>query len=88
MLYDQAQLATYALECSAVAREDHIKRELQKMAMDIIEYSGRNLRSPEGAFYSAEDADSLPELGAKRTQEGAFYVSRYQVRAFLPVDGI
>ncbi|KIJ57162.1 hypothetical protein M422DRAFT_23262 [Sphaerobolus stellatus SS14] len=74
MLYDQAQLTTYALECSTFAKEEHTKKELQQMAMDIIEYSGRDLRSPQGAFYSAEDADSLPYPGAKKPTEGAFYV--------------
>lgn len=32
----------------------------------------------EGGFYSAEDADSLPELQASAKREGAFYVWPYK----------
>ncbi|KAF8524565.1 hypothetical protein BU17DRAFT_42830 [Hysterangium stoloniferum] len=74
MLYDQAQLTIFALECSSLVEDPGLKRELQKMAMDIIEYSARDLRSPEGAFYSAEDADSLPTKSDTIAKEGAFYV--------------
>ena len=74
MLYDQAQLATYALESSMVVADPESKFDLQKMAADIIEYTRRDLRSPQGAFYSAEDADSFPSETAKKMQEGAFYV--------------
>lgn len=31
----------------------------------------------EGGFYSAEDADSFPEVGATDKKEGAFYVWTY-----------
>jgi uncharacterized protein YyaL (SSP411 family) len=75
MLYDQAQLTTSALECSSLVEDPVLKQELQKMAIDIIEYTGRDLRSPKGAFYSAEDADSLPTKSATKPKEGAFYVS-------------
>lgn len=74
MLYDQAQLITYALECSTVVENPIDKRKLQMMALDILEYTARDLRSPEGAFYSAEDADSLPSKSATKPKEGAFYV--------------
>ncbi|PSS29549.1 hypothetical protein PHLCEN_2v2961 [Hermanssonia centrifuga] len=43
------------------------------MATDIISYISRDLRSPEGGFYSAEDADSLPSNDSKVKKEGAFY---------------
>ena len=74
MLYDQAQLAIYALESSMLVKDPESKFDLQKMAADIIEYTRRDLRSPQGAFYSAEDADSLPTETAKSKKEGAFYV--------------
>lgn len=44
------------------------------MAIDIIGYVARDLRGPEGGFYSAEDADSLPSSESTVKKEGAFYV--------------
>ena len=44
------------------------------MAKDIVSYVARDLRSPEGGFYSAEDADSLPTRDSIVKKEGAFYV--------------
>ena len=49
-----------------------------QVAEDTLRYVERDLRSPEGAFYSAEDADSVShtraaEPGAHAT-EGAFYI--------------
>lgn len=44
------------------------------MAKDIVSYVANDLRSPEGGFYSAEDADSLPTHDSTVKKEGAFYV--------------
>ena len=64
-----------ALEISQILPETSVEREkLQSMAVDIISYVSNDLRSPEGAFYSAEDADSYPDHGATIKKEGAFYV--------------
>ena len=69
MLYDQAQLATCALEAwQASGDERHAW-----LARDILEYVLRDLTDPAGGFYSAEDADSERE-GAHESVEGAFYV--------------
>ncbi|QYM78193.1 thioredoxin domain-containing protein [Horticoccus luteus] len=70
MLYDQAQIALNALETwQATGDERHAW-----LARDIFDYVRRELASREGAFYSAEDADSLREAGGTEHAEGAFYV--------------
>jgi uncharacterized protein YyaL (SSP411 family) len=71
MLYDQAILAKSYLEAYQATQNE----EYARVAREIFGYVLRDLRDPAGAFYSAEDADSLdPLAGAK--QEGAFYVWR------------
>ena len=73
MLYDQAQLVLAYLE-AAQASGDPFFAEI---AEDTLRYVARELRSAEGGFYSAEDADSVPpghagDEGAHAV-EGAFY---------------
>ncbi len=63
MLYDQALLVMVYTEAYQVTHNP----EFRKIADEIISYVFRNLTSPEGAFFSAEDADSAGG-------EGAFYL--------------
>ncbi|KAI0371371.1 hypothetical protein BV20DRAFT_1069463 [Pilatotrama ljubarskyi] len=75
MLYDEAQLLSSSLELYQLLPEaSHDKKTLELMAKDIVSYVARDLRSPEGGFYSAEDADSLPSNDSTVKKEGAFYV--------------
>jgi uncharacterized protein YyaL (SSP411 family) len=69
MLYDQAQLANTYIEAWQINAEPLF----EQTARDILDYVRRDMTSPGGAFYSAEDADSLAP-GGQEKREGAFYV--------------
>ncbi|MBX2822471.1 MAG: thioredoxin domain-containing protein, partial [Rhodothermaceae bacterium] len=76
MLYDQAMIALAAIETYYVTT-DSIYKEI---ADRIFDYVFRDMTAPEGAFYSAEDADS-------EGVEGKFYVwSESEIEALLPAD--
>ena len=63
MLYDQALLAlAYAEAYQATGQEAHAR-----VCREVLDYCLRDLRSAEGGFYTAEDADSEGE-------EGRFYL--------------
>jgi uncharacterized protein YyaL (SSP411 family) len=72
MLYDQAQLAISYLEAFEITRD----QDFADIARDILQYVRRDLTSPEGAFYSAEDADSPDPENPLHSGEGAFYLWR------------
>ena len=83
MLYDQAQLVLAYVEAAQLTGEGF----WADVAADTLEYVKRDLTHPDGGFYSAEDADSVPpELATPNAQdansqgskphksEGAFYI--------------
>jgi uncharacterized protein len=72
MLYDQAQLAWSYLEAFQVTGD----AELKQTAEQIFAYVLRDMRHPEGGFYSAEDADSVDPDQPSHKGEGAFYIWR------------
>ena len=71
MLYDQAQLAISFLEAFQITGDP----ALADVARDILDYALRDMRDPEGGFYSAEDADSVIDPAKPEERgEGAFYI--------------
>jgi len=74
MLYDQAQIVLAALEVAQASRDPFYA----SVAEDTLAYVRRSLTAPEGGFYSAEHADSVPadeqHAAHPRSLEGAFYV--------------
>jgi uncharacterized protein YyaL (SSP411 family) len=70
MLYDQAQLAVAYTEMVQATADLEFERTLR----ETLDYVLRDLTSPEGGFYSAEDADSFAQEEAVEKREGAFYV--------------
>ncbi len=83
MLYDQAQLAVTYTEAWRMSGE----KLFAETARDILDYVRRDMTSPDGGFFSAEDADSLIP-GGKEKGEGAFYVwSKEEIDEVLGPDG-
>jgi uncharacterized protein len=70
MLYDQAQLVVAYTEIFQLTGD----RAFEQVIRETLDYVLRDLGAPEGGFYSAEDADSLPDAQAREKKEGAFYV--------------
>jgi uncharacterized protein len=78
MLYDNAQLIVLASETWQMTKEP----TLERVVRETIAYLERDLRAPEGGFYTAEDADS-------EGVEGKFYVwTPDEVRAVVGAAGI
>jgi len=89
MLYDQAQLASAFLDAFQITGD----AECAATVRDILDYVRRDMTSPEGGFYSAEDADSpvvagIADPGHRKSAEGAFYVwTKQEIDDALGEDG-
>ena len=78
MLYDQATLLRAYAEAYQVTGEDWMARTID----EVVTYLTRDMQAPEGAFYSAENADS-------EGREGAFYVwTADELRDVLEEDAV
>jgi len=87
MLYDQAQLVLAYLEAFQAAADP----SYAEVAIDTLAYVRRDLTHPDGGFYSAEDADSVPPEHAAdpapNKMEGAFYIwTEAELRERLGAD--
>jgi hypothetical protein len=81
MLYDNALLTMAYLEgYQATGNED-----FARVAREILRYVERDMTSPEGAFYSATDADSPTPAGSR--EEGWFFTwTPEEIRAALGAE--
>lgn len=86
MLYDQAQLVVSYIEAYQITGAP----DLARTARETLDYVLRGITSPEGAFYSAEDADSVIDPAEPKNKgEGAFYIwSQEEIDALLGSDAV
>ncbi len=85
MLYDNALLARVYTETY-----QHIGEQFYRtIAEETLDYLVREMRHPAGAFFSTQDADSLPTPHADHAEEGAFFVwTPADVRAVIGGDAL
>jgi len=69
MLYDQAQLAIAYLDAFQITQD----KQNEAVARDILDYVARDMKSKEGGFFSAEDADSPVSVAADDLSAVAAY---------------
>lgn len=74
MLYDQAQLVMAYSAAFSITKEEKYKEVVD----DILLYVRRDMTHSSGAFFAAEDADSLPMENAAEKKEGAFCVWNWE----------
>ena len=81
MLYDNAQLLKFYLHLYQISGEGVFAR----VARETCDYLLREMFSPDGGFYSSQDADSLTEDG--HSEEGRFYVwTAEEIRSAIGSD--
>ena len=75
MLYDQAQLVTSYVEAFQITGDP----QYAGVTRQICDYVLRDMTHPGGAFYSAEDADSVIDPADPHHKgEGAFYIWKWE----------
>ena len=77
MLYDNGQLLCLYADGWQLSQDAVVKANYAQVIDETVNWLVREMRSPQGAFYSSLDADSLDAHG--HSEEGAFYV--WQVNA-------
>lgn len=85
MLYDNALLARTYTEAYQLTSDPFYRR----VAEETLDYIVREMRHPDGGFYSTQDADSLETPDSEHKEEGAFYVwSLGEARELLGGDAM
>jgi uncharacterized protein YyaL (SSP411 family) len=82
MLYDQAQLVLAYLDAAQASGDAFYA----SVAEDTLDYVARDLTSPDGAFYSAEDADSLSTHGATASPPASGIILTDSTSSAPPVE--
>jgi uncharacterized protein len=81
MLYDNGQLLFLYCDGWQISKDERYKKVIE----ETVAWLQREMLSPQGAYYSSLDADSLDEHG--HSEEGAFYVWQVdEVKALLTVE--
>ncbi|MDO9050516.1 MAG: thioredoxin domain-containing protein [Methylotenera sp.] len=82
MLYDNGQLLCLYADGWQLSKNAADKAIYARVIEETVSWLVREMRSPQGAFYSSLDADSLDAYG--HSEEGAFYVWQLsEVKALL-----
>lgn len=74
MLYDNGLILEYLANLWS---QGVTNPELARAVSLTVEWLEREMTSPQGYFYAAQDADSFPTATASEPEEGAFYVWKY-----------
>ncbi|MBU7584713.1 MAG: thioredoxin domain-containing protein [Nostoc sp. TH1S01] len=74
MLYDNGQIVEYLANLWSV---DIQEPAFARAIAGTVQWLQREMISPEGYFYAAQDADSFTSADAVEPEEGAFYVWSY-----------
>lgn len=72
MLYDNAQLAMSYLDGYQVTKN----KDLKQICIETLDYLLKDMKSEDGAFYSATDADSIGPTGKR--EEGYYFIWNYE----------
>ncbi len=83
MLYDNALLARLYVDAGRAYNEP----KFFEVAHDILKWVAREMTAANGAFFSTQDADSVPKGTKDHAEEGAFFVwTPSEVKTALPGD--
>jgi uncharacterized protein YyaL (SSP411 family) len=75
MLYDNGQIVEYLANLWSAGIQE---AAFQRAIAGTFQWLKREMTSPQGFFYAAQDADSFINLNAAEPEEGAFYVWSYR----------
>ena len=75
MLYDNGQILEYL--ANLISKEANNPAAIRAINL-TVKWLEREMRSPQGYFYAAQDADSFATMDDSEPEEGLFYVWKYQ----------